>query len=135
MDRNMRDKIDSLIVGYKHCDDEDVGLTQERKAVVQKELDNYIATSLFNKHARNEEWNRYTDPLVFWTTKGNQFYPKLGVLASRVFHVVASSAATERSFSTNSFIHSPLRNRLSKKKGGNDDVHHDQQQISSTQRS
>jgi hAT family C-terminal dimerisation region len=48
----------------------------------------------------------------FWLARGD-VWPNLQKLAKRVFGLVASSAASERNFSTFGFIHSKLRNSLS----------------------
>ena len=51
-------------------------------------------------------------PLKFWMSSGDS-YPSLQQLAKHVFSIVASSAASERNFSTFAEILSKLRNRLS----------------------
>jgi hypothetical protein len=56
-----------------------------------------------------------TPVLQFWRLHG-QSYPNLKVVALRVFSVTASSAASERNFSTMGFIHSKLRNALGAEK-------------------
>ena len=48
----------------------------------------------------------------YWTHHGDQ-WPLLQKLALQVFSVAASSATSERNFSTFGFIHSKLHNRLS----------------------
>ncbi|EGZ29366.1 hypothetical protein PHYSODRAFT_409002, partial [Phytophthora sojae] len=48
----------------------------------------------------------------FWVTTGSR-WPTLRELALNVFSLVASRAASERTFSTRSFIHNKLRNALS----------------------
>ena len=50
--------------------------------------------------------------LNFWMSFGDT-WPTLQALAKRVLSMVASSAASERNFSTFGFIRSKLRNRLS----------------------
>lgn len=50
--------------------------------------------------------------LEYWQTDGNE-WPMQKDVAMRVFAMVASSAASERNFSTFGFIHSKLRNCLS----------------------
>jgi hypothetical protein len=49
--------------------------------------------------------------LQYWTLDGKQ-YPHLRATALRVFSMATSSAASERNFSMNGFIHSKLRNSL-----------------------
>ena len=51
----------------------------------------------------------------WWKSKKDQF-PNLLALALRVFSLAPSSAASERGFSTEGFIHSILRNRLADEK-------------------
>lgn len=48
----------------------------------------------------------------FWALDGGQ-WPQLQTLAQQIFSLIATSAASERSFSAMGFIHSKLRNRLS----------------------
>ncbi|EGZ26837.1 hypothetical protein PHYSODRAFT_421526, partial [Phytophthora sojae] len=48
----------------------------------------------------------------FWVTTGSR-WPTLRELALNVFSLVASSAASKRTFSTRNFIHNKLRNALS----------------------
>jgi hAT family C-terminal dimerisation region len=50
--------------------------------------------------------------LKFWQSRGDQ-WPSLQKLAQQVFCMVASSAASERNFSTHGFVHSKLCNCLS----------------------
>jgi hypothetical protein len=49
--------------------------------------------------------------LQYWYVDGAEF-PTIRTVALRVFSMVTSSAASERGFSTMSFVHSKLRNRL-----------------------
>ena len=53
--------------------------------------------------------------LQWWMADGTD-WPLLQNLALRVFAMAASSAASERNFSTFGFIHSKLRNRLTPEK-------------------
>lgn len=53
------------------------------------------------------------DPLEWWTLASKTKFSMARKLALRVFSVPTSSAASERSWSIHSFIHSKLRNRLS----------------------
>ncbi len=53
--------------------------------------------------------------LQWWLADGTD-WPLLQNLAQRVFSLPASSAASERNFSTFGFIHSKLRNRLDQEK-------------------
>ena len=55
---------------------------------------------------------RKVSVLSFWISHGDQ-WPCLQKLAQQVFSMVATSAASERNFSTFGFIHSKLRNCLS----------------------
>src|ERR1035438_1084974 len=49
--------------------------------------------------------------MQYWLTDGMD-WPTLQQIALKVFSLPASSAASERNFSTFGFIHSKLRNRL-----------------------
>ena len=51
--------------------------------------------------------------MQFWQSSGRD-WPTLQGLAKKVFSMVATTAASERNFSTFGFIHSKLRNKLSK---------------------
>jgi len=55
---------------------------------------------------------RKVSVLKFWLSRGD-VWPHLQQLAKKIFGLVASSAASERNFSTFGFIHSKLRNSLS----------------------
>ena len=54
---------------------------------------------------------RKKSPLEWWLTDGNDF-PDLKKIAIKLFSMAASSAASERNFSTVGFVHSKLRNSL-----------------------
>jgi hypothetical protein len=49
--------------------------------------------------------------LQYWQMDGVEF-PAIRAVALTVFSMVASSAASERGFSTMGFVHSKMRNRL-----------------------
>jgi hypothetical protein len=52
-------------------------------------------------------------PLKFWSCHSVKTqFPKISTLARKLFALVPSSSASERNFSTFSFVHSKLRNRL-----------------------
>jgi hAT family C-terminal dimerisation region len=57
-----------------------------------------------------KEWK--ISVLKFWQSRGDQC-PALQKLSQQVLSMVASSAASERNFSTHGFVHSKLRNCLS----------------------
>lgn len=81
----------------------------------------YMEYTQFRLHALKEkEKNTYryrklkdrsTTPLEWWLTEGVD-YPALKGIAVKLFSLAASSAASERNFSTMGFIHSKRRNRL-----------------------
>ncbi|EGZ08234.1 hypothetical protein PHYSODRAFT_386878, partial [Phytophthora sojae] len=61
--------------------------------------------------AKDHEKNARDTPLDWWLVKVNKF-PLLHTLATRVLSIPTSSAASERSWSVHSFIHTKRRNRL-----------------------
>jgi hypothetical protein len=65
-----------------------------------------------NTHTFKSMVDGDTPVLQFWRLYGHE-YPTLKRVALRVFSMTASSAASERNFSTMAFIHSKLRNALS----------------------
>ena len=52
-------------------------------------------------------------PLQFWMSDGNA-WPELRKITVKLFSLATSTAASEKNFSTFGFIHSKLRNSLSR---------------------
>lgn len=57
-----------------------------------------------------------TGILSWWSTKGRLKFPKLSVLARRLFAIVTSNSPSERAWSIIDFIHSKRRNRLTRER-------------------
>jgi hypothetical protein len=62
--------------------------------------------------ARYQQMVKHKTPAQFWVLDGQQ-WPQLRMIATRLFALVPSSAASERSFSARGFLHSKSRNKLS----------------------
>jgi ribosomal protein L17 len=71
--------------------------------------------SMAQDEAATDQGTAYTHPRKWWEVLGGHDFPLLRPIALRVFNMASGCASTERSFSTNNFIHSKLRNRLGEK--------------------
>jgi len=83
---------------------------------ILKELAEYRATEGFFAIPYVSKSACTVDPIVWW--KGTCFGSNLGKLAVKILSMPASTAATERSFSTYGFVHSARRNRLTVDRAG-----------------
>jgi hypothetical protein len=119
----MRESIENLIYLYPSASvmisESDVGppdqTSQER---MFEEYTDYRIAALEQKAANPPSLmfrmikEKKISVLKFWQSRGDQ-WPALQKLSQQVFSMVASSAASERNFSTHGFVHSKLRNCLS----------------------
>ena len=62
-------------------------------------------------HYLSESQINHEDPCLWWKAREN-VYPKISVLAKNILCIPASSASSERVFSTASNIITPKRNRI-----------------------
>ena len=67
--------------------------------------------TLAHPHSGALCWNYKLDPRKFWIIAMHHA-PVLGKLGNRIFQAPANSVPSERSFSTQNFLHSKTRNRL-----------------------
>jgi hypothetical protein len=85
-----------------------------RQRAIFDEIKKYRIQALNDKKSNNFNYRRLRDslsPLEYWQTEG-EYWPLLQPIALRLFSMVASSASSERNFSTFGFIHQKLRNSL-----------------------
>lgn len=115
MDRTLRKEIEDFIFNFPT---EDGTTSDARREQLAKE---YTAFRIEALGEREENRYRYKmigqskSVLEWWLADGTD-WPLLRNLAVRVFSMAASSAASERNFSTFGFVHSKLRNRLCSEK-------------------
>ena len=94
--------------------------TEEEKSNIRMEFDNYqvwarrLKTKFPASYEQFEIGKR--SMLNYFLTDGGDKWPLLKNLAIRIFSLISSSACVERTNSTMGFIHSKLRNKLSKEK-------------------
>jgi Protein of unknown function (DUF 659)/hAT family C-terminal dimerisation region len=96
--------------------DDSTAVTEERKMTLYDQLTKYFITALREKNENTIRYkmleNKRKTPLQYWQSDGTT-WPDLQKIALRVFSMSASTAASERNFSTFGFIHSKQRNCLS----------------------
>jgi hypothetical protein len=87
----------------------------ELRRRLHRQYYDYMERALAAKNNTEYEYERLVEgdqtPLGWWKVNGRD-YPDLAKIAVKLFSMAASSAASERNFSTMAFIHSKLRNRL-----------------------
>lgn len=110
---NKRD-LEDLLISIPESDS--TAVSEERKMELYDEYNQHIIASLREKNDNTIRYkmlsNKRKTPLQYWQLDGNA-WPQLQKIALRVFSMSASSAASERNFSTFGFIHSKNRNCLS----------------------
>jgi hypothetical protein len=93
---------------------EDGSSCPERKRRIYLDFQDFLITALDARRLGGFEYQMLmqgeTTPLQYWLQ--NTTYKTLAPIAVKIFSMAASSAASERNFSTFGFIHSKLRNRL-----------------------
>jgi len=87
---------------------------EEYQDLVLTELAEYIGK--LGGFASNHLWGDVTQKPVNWWNLMKGRYPILSDIAIRILSIPATSAASERNWSTFGFIHSKLRNRLHEKR-------------------
>ena len=112
--KDFSDVLEDFIVNFPPNDHDEAD--EARKVQMSKE---YVAFRLFAGAQKREGGRRYKElvektisVLDWWQLQGPRRWPLLSEIASKVFNMAASSAASERCFSTFSFVHSQLRNSL-----------------------
>ncbi len=121
MTRDIKRATEKYISDYPKFDKDDklvvqsVDQIETRKASIYDELDRLTQECVDMKDSNDPRLsnliNRRSHPRTWWAGKCDE-YPELSRIAARVFTMVPSSAASERGFSAESFIHSKARNRL-----------------------
>lgn len=90
--------------------------TEERKMILCEQFTKYVIAALRDKNDKSIRFkmldSKRKTTLQYWQSDG-AVWPELQKIAVRVFSMSASSAASERNFSSFGFIHSKLRNCLS----------------------
>lgn len=76
------------------------------------EMERRRANSTINNINNKEKGSCCISVYTWWKSKRSNEFPGLRELALQVFSLTPSSSASERNFSTFSYIHSKLRNRL-----------------------
>ena len=115
MSRSLRKEFEDFILNFRIADGRSYN---ERKEKLAQEY-----TSFRIKAVKEREQNGFHYQMIgnsktvlqWWLADGTD-WPLLHSLALRVFSMAASSAASERNFSTFGFVHSKLRNRLAPEK-------------------
>lgn len=81
------------------------------------ELNDYFKT--FEGKSREFVCDEYDpDPSAFLAAYGRKMFPSLVIVATRLYRIVPSSAASKRGWNVFSTIHTKKRNRLSAEKTG-----------------
>ena len=115
MSRTLRKEVEDVIYGYPTKN----GTTNNtRKEQMAQEYTSFRIEALDERQQQSFRFKligQSKSVLQWWIADGTD-WPLLQDLAKRVFSLPASSAASERNFSTFSFVHSKLRNRLDEEK-------------------
>ena len=121
MDEDLKENVSTFIREFREEDKQEPS-SEERRAILTKQLTEFLVYASAQKKNRSTSFLMLLAPppnrvsiLDYWTTVGMR-WPVLQGIAQRVFQVVCSSAACERSFSNIGFIHSKLRHRLAPEK-------------------
>lgn len=116
-DYDFKEKLEDFIYTFPPNDTDPT--TIERQTEMMQQYTSFVIYATALHTANNFRYqmlvNKSKTVMQFWLTDGNR-WPLLQELAIIVFNLVASSAASERNFSTFGFIHSKLRNKLDNKK-------------------
>ena len=86
-------------------------MAPERQTAFFRQLFDFRDSTGTLAKTRTSLWAHKADPTVFWRMAG-AFAPDLARLAERLAETPATSAASERAFSSMNYIQSPNRNRL-----------------------
>ena len=115
MERKLRKEIEDFVYEFPNKD----GTTNdERKKQMAEEYTAFRVEALNEKQQESFRFKligKSKTILQWWLADGTD-WPLLQNLALRVFSLAASSAASERNFSTFGFVHSKFRNRLDQEK-------------------
>ena len=115
MERKLRKEIEDFVYEFPN---KDGNTNDERKKQMAEEYTAFRVEALNEKQQESFRFKligKSKTILQWWLADGTD-WPLLQNLALRVFSLAASSAASERNFSTFGFVHSKLRNRLDQEK-------------------
>ena len=114
MDKQLKGEIEEFLFNFP-LKTADIS-QEEEKAQIYRQLTEYIISANGEKNRRSFRFQmliqKRKSTLEYWLTDG-LVWPALQKIAIKVFTMAASSASSERNFSTFGFIHSKLRNLLS----------------------
>jgi hypothetical protein len=116
MSQEVSEEIEEFIFQFPNEDGS--AKTEEEMIQISKEYTEWKIKALkerTNNTFRFKLLGKSKTILQYWQSDGS-FYPTLQKLAVKVFSMPASSAASERCFSTFGFVHSKLRNSLGPEK-------------------
>jgi Protein of unknown function (DUF 659)/hAT family C-terminal dimerisation region len=95
--------------------DDTTPVDDRRKELVSLEYANFKIAAEKERERNSPQFRALTKremtPLQWWLADGSD-HPLLKPIATKLFSMVTSTAASERNFSTMGFVHSKLRNRL-----------------------
>jgi Protein of unknown function (DUF 659)/hAT family C-terminal dimerisation region len=117
MTREERKAVEDELI-FRHPLSDNDELTREREQALCREYLDYRRALIAMMESPDDVTYRMikeneVSAMQFWQSYGRD-WPSLQGLAKKVFSMVATTAASERNFSTFGFIHSKLRNRLRK---------------------
>lgn len=95
---------------------DDIPNSTEQQTAIQEQFNNFMQMAYRMKEENDAGYVLFNtgkrDNLNFWLTEGGHQVPKLKVITSRVFSLIASTGSVERVNSSMLFVHSKLRNAL-----------------------
>ena len=115
MSRTLRKEVEDFVFNFPTADG---SMCKERREKLAQEYTAFRIDALQEREKNDFRFKMIGNSktvLQWWMADGTD-WPLLQNLAIRVFTMAASSAASERNFSTFGFIHSKLRNHLSPEK-------------------
>lgn len=118
MTREERKMVEDELI-FKHPPSDYQGSTRESQEALCKEYLEYRTEMIAMMDSHRDDLvyrvikEKKISVMQYWQSHG-QDWPTLQGLAKKVFSMVATTAASERNFSTFGHIHSKLRNRLDK---------------------
>lgn len=98
------------VLGTEYIDQKSIDMCPNHSIDIMTQLTEYRCKEGFFSNSYVFKSVDKLSPTVWW--KGTCFCLKLSVIALAILEMPPTTAATERTFSTQGFIHSPRRNRL-----------------------
>jgi hypothetical protein len=116
---DFRSSLEDTLFKYSiHCESESSSQEENRIRIFKQYTDFliYARSEKLNNTFRFQMLTRHVKtPLQYWLAEGAE-WPDLQQIALKIFSLAPASASCERSFSSQGFIHSKLRNRLGPEK-------------------